>query len=618
MCAMVGAVVPDREMADLIGVVARELGEEVPCIETSAEGLVGALRMMEPHGVKVLLSSGRLAELIKTATTVPVVTCNPSSYDLLLALARAKALSSKIALLHFGGLPLDIAEIEDALGVKIGEFVSGRSAQDVRNCVEQIKNAGYNVVVSGLAPSSIARGYGLLAVVIRAGKVTVTECLQAAINMVKTHESTDERALAALAAVESIGFGLLVVDKNGRILLMNTPAREISGVPIAEQAAEVIGQGAWERLLSQGPVSSAVFGPGRAIVEARVAPRATDLRTLAILDPPLLRRLLAQVSEEDAHPTLLSTFSDLVATSLTMGSVLARAADLARREEHAIIYGEPGVGKHTLAQAIHSASRRARAPFIRLNGMLPCETIMADIVGRQLGTDEASMLERAHGGTVYVHECWNLSLDAQRVLLEVLERKAIRRADGSRGPCDVRMILGSTRPLREMVESGRILRELYSLCGSAIIRIPPLRERQEDIVPMLCEFLKREGVPEPAVLPALQRRLLSYRWPNNCHDLKNFASRLASLYRAFPSAARSALEKTAFEEMESESETRVHPEEEVLVLKPGSMEYLEEQIIEQMDKLVGGNKSELARRLGISRSTLWKKLKLSLEKSGTE
>ena len=614
MSAMVGAIVPDRELAETISAVAHIMGQEVPCVETTPEGLVGALRMIEPHGVRAIISSGRLPELLRTATTIPIVQCNPSSYDLVLSLFRARRLSRKIALLHFGPSPVDVGELGDMLDARIGEFQSGRSSQEVRKTLDQVKSEGFEVLISGPAIATIARGFGLSAVHVRAGRVTVQESLESAFSLVKAQESGEVRALASQAAIESAGLGVMVTQKDGAIVLMNSLARELSGANTAQSAEEVIGKPGWDRLVTGGHGAFCVFGQNRAIAEMHIPARARDLRTLTLFDPPLLRRLLAGTTEDLPLRSDTSTFEDLVAVSFTMGAVIARAQDLARSDDNIVIYGEAGSGKNSFAQAIHSQSRRKRAQFYRLNALLPEETVMADLVGAPASPGEPTLLERSHGGTVYVHECWNLSEKAQKILLEVVERKSLYRADGSRIPCDIRVILGSSRPMKDLLESGRVLAELYHRTAAQVLRLPPLRDRQEDIVPLLERFLKREGVAEVSASPSFERRLLAYRWPGNCTELRNFASRLASLYRSFPSASRISLEKTAFDEMESEMPRSPSEANGALVLKPGSMEFLEEQIIEQMDRLVGGNKSELARRLGVSRTTLWKKTRVADKK----
>lgn len=612
---MVGAIVPDRELAELIQARARELGEEIPCVQASPEGLVGALRVIEPRGIRAVVSSGRLAELLRTATALPVVSLNPSAYDLLLALLEAKALSNKVALIHFGGLLLDIPRVSDALGIHIGEFASERSPQDVRKTLERVRLEGYDTVVSGPAIVSLARGYALQACAVRVSRVSVYECLETAFDIARIQASSAGRGIGYEAIVACASQGFIVAQKDGAIELMNAAAREISGVKVADTMVEVFGDAVWDKLLAGGHSQVALFGPNRAIAELRIPTQARDMRIVSIFDPPLLRRLLASSSDGHTETAETRKFEDLTAVSLAMCSVITRAAEIARGDEPMLLYGEQGTGKNSLAQAIHSASRRCRQPFWRVNAMLSADTVLNDLLGSDI---EPGLLERAHGGSLYIHECWNLSLECQRTLLEVLERRAIRRKDTTKVPCDIRLALGSTRALKDQVESGKFLPELYYACQSHVLRLPALRERQDDIVPLLLRFLKREGVLEPSLTPSIERRLLAYKWPGNVAELNNFARRLACLYRAFPAASRAALEKTALDEIESELPKTKSDGDDTIVLKIGSMEFMQEQIIDQMDRLVGGNKSELARRLGISRTTLWKKGKPPNEKSGTE
>jgi DNA-binding NtrC family response regulator len=609
MTATVGAIVPDRELGETLAGIGRLAGFDIPYVETTPEGLVGALRVMEQSSVRVLISSGRLADLLKTATTLPVVTCNPSSYDLLLALEKARMLSPNVALLHLGATSVDVGEIEESMGVRVREYHSGRSAQEVRRTLEQMKLEGIEVLVSGGAITAIARGYGLSSVPVKVGRATARECLNQATKLIADQDSTDSGLLSSQSALELAGFGTLVAVDDGRIVLMNPAAREISDIQVAENAVEIFGDQGWAKLLAGGPGTAIVFGERRAVAEYNGRSRFHDLNVVTLYDPPLLRRLLSSASGMDSGASEAGQFKDLVAVSLAMGGVIARAQDLSRTDMDIIIYGPRGSGRHSIAQAVHSASRRSQAQFWRLNAMLPERTILTDLVGSEKSGAEPSLLERAHGGTVYIHECSHLSQEAQQVILEVLERKVLLRADGSRVPCDVRVVLSSSIPLRDLVESGRFLSDLYNRGSSRSLTVPAIADRQEDVLPLFTEFLKKEGVPEPVLSNSLQRRMLAYSWPGNVTELRNFASRLASLYRAFPGAVKSTLEKTAFDEMEKEIGEEALPRDGNLHLKPGSLDFLMEQIIEQMDRAVGGNKSELARRLGVSRTTLWKKMK---------
>jgi DNA-binding NtrC family response regulator len=604
---MVGAIVGERELAETIMQVSHQMGQDVPCVETTPEGLVGALRLMEPHGVKALISSGRLCDLLKSATSMPVIPCNPSSYDLTLSMARARAYSSKIAFLYFGELPINLGEMEDCLGVSIGAYQSGRNAQEVRKALDQVRSAGYEVLVSGGAVAAMARGMGLSSVAVRTGNATVRECIDSALDVVRTQQSGDRRSAAALAAVESTGVGLMVTERDGTVLLTNSSARDISGAPVTGKAQDVLGPALWDRLVPGGSAVATV-GDSRVVVDIHAGQRAREFRTVAIFDPPVLRRYLAMLSEEAPLAPEPKPRNELVVASSEMKSLLARTQDVARGDSNVLVFGEPGSGRRTVAFAIHSDSRRQRAPFFEINAMLPDNTVLFDLAGTPGSDGETSVLERASGGTVYIHECWNLSLASQRVVLEASERGMLRRQDGSRIPCDVRFVLGSSRSLREFVDKGEFLPELYHAAASCSLRVPPLRERQEDIYPLLESFLKREGVLDAAISPSLRRRLLAHHWPGNCTELQCLAARLASLYRTFPSANRPSLEKVAFDEIESEMPAAPPRQEGMLTLKPGTMQFLEEQILEQMDRMTGGNRSEMARRLGVSRTTLWKKM----------
>ncbi|MBI5442549.1 MAG: sigma 54-interacting transcriptional regulator [Deltaproteobacteria bacterium] len=205
-----------------------------------------------------------------------------------------------------------------------------------------------------------------------------------------------------------------------------------------------------------------------------------------------------------------------------------------------LITGESGTGKELFAQAIHQASRRSRAPCIRVNcAALPKELFEAELFGYASGAftgarkgGKAGKFEAAQGGTIFLDEVGELPLELQPKLLRVLEEREFERVgDNTVVKADFRLVAATNRNLEEMIKTRRFREDLYYRLNVIRLHIPPLRERPEDIVPLARHFLskiaERTGVPAYELSPQAERALPAYPWPGNIRELLNVLERTA-------------------------------------------------------------------------------------------
>lgn len=265
-----------------------------------------------------------------------------------------------------------------------------------------------------------------------------------------------------------------------------------------------------------------------------------------------------------------------------------------------LLQGESGTGKEVTARALHQLSNRAQHPFVPVN----CAAIAADLIESELfghvkgaftGASEArnGLFYYAHGGTLFLDEIGELPLAMQTKLLRALEERRIRPVGSSREvPVDVRIVAASNRNLAADVSAGRFRQDLYFRLAVVDITIPTLRSRTEDIPDLAQHFMalfsSQFGV-EPMLLNAdIARRLASYPWPGNVRELRNFIERSLILGEFPLQGMVAALPASVVDETMTLAE-------------------VEKQHIQRVMASVGGNKSEAARRLGISRKTLDRK-----------
>lgn len=318
-----------------------------------------------------------------------------------------------------------------------------------------------------------------------------------------------------------------------------------------------------------------------------------------------VHRLVQQVVGAQAQ----FSFSDIVGESEVMAIVRHQARIAANSDVPLTLYGEPGVGKNMLAQAIHNASSRHNGPFISFNcAALPRTQLSAELFGIE-GIDSGhnqrvgrpGKLELAQDGTLFLEEVGALPLDIQTDLLRVIETRHNIRDGGRRVvPVNARIIVTSTRHLEDLVAEGHFRRELASCLSMISIDVPPLRERGDDlllligqILPRLNEQLGKYVVFEPEALEALRL----YSWPGNIRELE------VSLEQLLHNTEKSVL---CLSDLPSHIAQAAQEAPTPLSV---SYNHAERDAIMRAARQAGGHLGLTADLLGISRATLWRKMR---------
>ncbi len=307
-----------------------------------------------------------------------------------------------------------------------------------------------------------------------------------------------------------------------------------------------------ESLRREQPTLPVVMMSGRATLGEAV--RATKLGAFHFIEKPLspeavlltvegavelrrARELSRKLTEE------LSPGAELVGASVALREVRELIARIAPTDARVLITGESGTGKELVATALHAASPRSARPFVRVNSAaLPRELVESELFGHVKGAftgateTRRGRFELAHGGTLFLDEIADLALEAQAKLLRVIESGTIERlGDESAVPVDVRVIAATNRDLNEEMRAGRFREDLFYRLDVLHIHIPPLRERAEDVPPLVAHLLtrlrRRQGLRVPELRPDAVARLKRHRWPGNVRELANVCERLAILHR---------------------------------------------------------------------------------------
>lgn len=304
-------------------------------------------------------------------------------------------------------------------------------------------------------------------------------------------------------------------------------------------------------------------------------------------------------------------FGRVVARSSAMHEVFDVLERFSKTDVTVTLCGETGVGKDVLAHALHIESARAQAPLVVLDcGAVAANLAESELLGHERGsftgaiTAHAGAFERAHGGTLFLDEVAELSLDLQPRLLRALESRRVRRVGGRVDRrTDVRVIAATNRDLRADVAAGRFREDLFFRLAVAVVAVPPLRKRLEDLPELVYSLLADLRRADLRVSDAAFTALRAHAWPGNIRELKNALACAV----AFVEADTAVLEPRHLRLLGEEPDDRSGLEG--LPLAGQTLERIERAAIRQTLAQVDGNKMCAARALGIAVSTLYEKLK---------
>ncbi|MBI2213699.1 MAG: sigma 54-interacting transcriptional regulator [Acidobacteria bacterium] len=439
--------------------------------------------------------------------------------------------------------------------------------------------------------------------------------------------------IAVSAVFSSLSRGIVCLDHAFRVLHVSDRIETLLG---AEQASSVVGRPV-EELLGRD-----MFGPDgamrvalaagekregyRAFIETRdgarplsisAAPFVPDVH--GICDRRVAYIVVVRPAEEDTYsgtgaPTF---FSGLIARSAAMAKVFGLIENLRSSDATILLTGESGTGKEVVSRAIHANSPHRNGPFVAVNcGALPSELLESELFGHVRGAftsairDRVGRFEAAAKGTLFLDEIGDLPLPLQVKLLRVLQERRFERVGESRSiETDARIVAATNVDLRRAVAEGRFREDLFYRLRVVPIEIPPLRDRREDIEPLARYLLHRVAGRHGRDLqfsPDALRAMLDYPWPGNVRELENALEYAVSVGKGqtlqiedlpdeivHPRAAQSGGEELEREQTRSSE----------------AGELAEERRIRQTLERVRWNRMEAAKELGMSRTTLWRRMR---------
>ena len=394
-----------------------------------------------------------------------------------------------------------------------------------------------------------------------------------------------------------------------------------SGLKVIDKALALPNRPAVLMMTAYGNIETAVEAMKRGAVDFLTKP--VNIERLEVLMQRALKTKTLEVEVQQLHERLDEKFrlDGIIGASAPLKAVIDKMRLVAPSRATILIEGESGTGKELIAQAVHQSSPRSRGPFVAVHCAALSEILLESALfgherGAFTGATERRLgrFETADGGTLFLDEIGEISQSTQVKLLRFLETKAIERVGGSRPiELDVRLVAATNRDLEREVREGKFREDLFFRLNVVRLRMPPLRERADDIPLLLAHFIRffsqENGVPPLTIEPGAIRTLQAYAWPGNIRELRNFCENAVVLRRG-GSLTEYDLEPRFRGEVAADAASSGAPAQAGAAPAGNSLsvEENEKRLLREALLKARGNRTKAAELMGVSRRTLHRKI----------
>ena len=576
--------------------------------------------MVVNHEANVFVSSGANAACLKKLEKHHFVEIKVTGFDVLYALYRAREHGTRAVIISFNS-PLQ--QVEHAKHIFSLEIIQRTysSILELNAVFDQLQADGFYTVIGSSLVVEIATNRGMYGILVYSSD-GVVRALDEAVAIVNSMREEHRKSQEFKAILDSTQSGIIAVDTNGSITVFNPAAGKILGIAppkaLGKCVTDVVPNSQLMHVLASHEeqynqiqtVNGTKILSNRVPVlvnEQAVGAVATfqDFRSIHIAEGKIRSK------KYERGFFARATFDSILGSSKEMQQARDMARTYAGTDFTVLITGETGTGKELFAAAIHNASKRHNEPFVAVNCSAFHESLLeSELFGYEEGAftgalkgGKAGVFELAHKGTIFLDEIADFPLHLQARLLRTLEEHTTMRIGSDRvTPVDIRVIAATNRSLCHMVEDGSFRRDLYYRLNVLGLHLPPLRSRPQDMHDLIRHFAALLNMPlEDASLKAMGNLLCSVRerLQGNVREFRNILERL-SVFPLTDANCLVTLNSLLHEYFTDHTRQNIE----------------QASILDALHKN-GGFKTRAAEQLGISRSTLWRKLRTPPAKSNT-
>jgi transcriptional regulator, propionate catabolism operon regulatory protein len=634
----IGLIHASQELINETLRLAKLKNYEVIVAPFSIDDAIPAAQRMENEGIDIIISRRFTASVLRKHIHIPVLAVPVTFFDLYQIIWRAsKRWNNILVPLYRGSVEIGkIVELKNMIGVEIN-YYEYDNQKEMEAAIQWGLNHGCQCVVGGPNTKAMAMKWGMNCEEITSSsesiKFTLDEAYWVAVNRRKESEQNHFYKTIVNMSLKNV----IAVDQHGVVKISNERARKLFNIPeIPEEAINI------KDVLNSKYIQDAMNA--QRVVNYHVKQIGGKQYLIEYLPVELENKSIGGiVTIQDTDSVILAeseirrsmargliakyTLDDFVYKNSDTEKLIGEIKKYANTESTVLITGPTGTGKEIIAHSIHGLSKRKSGPFVSINcAAIPEQLLESELFGHEEGSftgakrgGKLGLFEIAHKGTIFLDEICSMPLSLQGRLLRVLQEREVMRVGADKLiPIDVRVIAATNGDLRQEVSSGKFREDLFFRINVLSLKIPPLSERIEDI-PYLVQYLvdklsKKHGMPILRMPKSCIKKLTSLSWPGNVRELSNFLEKMIVLCQG---SFSEEIFLQHYNELSIYSQIRA-AENNKAVTTGNHTEIKSERSIGKNNEYIMQilreskfNKSVAAKKLGMSRMTLWRKLKYS-------
>lgn len=605
----------------------KEISNRIEIINAVMEGVIPFIDEIKKFKAQAVISRGGTADILRSYLDIPVINVEITSFDIIRVIFDNKnkllPYEKEIGLVSYYKSEYDIENMEHILDLKINNFLY-KTTSDLYNNVLEAKRLGLRTLFGGQITNSVSKKHGLQGIFLSIALDTFVQSLQRANNIIDIHKHASGLNERLKAILDLSPECIISTDSTGKINLINTNAQsllDLDQTAIGKHSNGTLPEELVNVLISSTGVSRQIVNIPKGQIAVNSTPITVDEEVIGSVatfsDVTEVQMLEHKIRRELFSKGLVANYSfdDIIGMSENLIKVISEARHYSVSDATILITGESGTGKELFAHSIHQASQRKNGPFVAINcAALPENLLESELFGYEDGAftgarkgGKPGLFELAHNGTLFLDEIGEMPYQLQARILRVLQSKVVRRVGGDRLiPVNVRIVSATNSELLELVNKGSFRKDLYFRLDVLRIKIPPLRDRLSDIQQLLTYFInkisKRYKKPVPALDATMIRHLKLYDWPGNIRELENFVEKYVLLFDQDMDCQRINQKLLTLLDLKE-----INIKKPDITISVSNYEDMQLNIIAKLDEIYQ-DKQELADMLGISRTTLWRKL----------
>ena len=579
-------------------------------------------------GIEVIVSRGGTASLLEQEVDIPMVYVQVTITDILQVLLELDKMPDNIGIAGFENMIYGVEDIPKILNTNFTEILINQ-AEEAELKISKAIDLGVDFIVGDAISVKLAQKYGINSRFINSGKESIYRALQEALLIAKVRRQDEHKSEMIHTIIQKSHDGIIATNEQNRISLFNPEAEKIfhrvKYEVLGKQLNDICSSIDEAKLNEEEELLIDIYHRQYLIKKSSIYVKDVNKGSIySLQNISEMQKLERNIRKKLSAKGLVAKYflEDIIGQSPACIKMKNKAKKYALTNSTILITGESGTGKEMLVQGIHNMSERAQGPFVALNcAALPENLLESELFGYVDGAftgakrgGRQGMFELAHGGTLFLDEIGEMPLSLQSRILRVLQEREVMPLGGeSIIPIDVRIIAATNQNLAKMVEEGRFRSDLYYRLNILRIHMPTLAERREDI-PLLADKLlqkMRDINPNLKTITKDAKLFLSEcKWPGNIRQFVNMMERIMLLTDGEFITKQDVI--NAYEDDKEILMPQTQDTLEVTETVNTADKNLAQMEIELLHKVLveeNYNYSKAAKRLGIHRTTLWRKLK---------